>query len=106
VKRKINSFVNTIRTLRDLAQKVQAPTFNLDFSSHRPQRTSPADLLRHLLLLIDYAEYLKKTQTDWESRWANVEELINFATEVGLDAEDLARRNVPAERDGGSRCVE
>ncbi|KAF8349154.1 P-loop containing nucleoside triphosphate hydrolase protein [Amanita rubescens] len=87
VKRKINSFVNTIRTLRDLAQK----------------RTSPADLLRHLLLLIDYAEHLKKTQTDWESRWANVEELINFATEVGLDAEDLARRNVPTERDVGSR---
>ena len=57
-------------------------------------------------MLLHYSEHLKKTQTDWESRWANVEELINFATEVGLDAEDLARRNAAAERDGGSRCVE
>jgi len=46
------------------------------------QGMSPSDLLRHLLESLDYENYLKKTQPDWESRWDNVHELINFASEV------------------------
>ena len=30
---------------------------------------------------LDYADHLQKTQTEWESRWENVRELITFATE-------------------------
>jgi DNA helicase-2/ATP-dependent DNA helicase PcrA len=46
---------------------------------------SPPDLLQQLLLSIDYEEHLKKTQSDWETRWENVQELINFASEVRTD---------------------
>ena len=62
------------------------------------------EILHSLLKSIDYSEHLKKTQTDWESRWANVEELINFATEVGIDSEN--GRNMPTEHSRGSGCVE
>ncbi|KAF8627011.1 hypothetical protein AX15_004594 [Amanita polypyramis BW_CC] len=71
VKRKITSFISTIRILRDLDQK----------------GISPAEIIRRLLQLIDYTDHLRKTQTDWENRWANVEELINFATEIGFDTQ-------------------
>lgn len=71
-KRKISSFVQTIRALRDLAQK----------------KSSAADIIQQLIKAIDYKEYLKRTQNDWESRWANVQELINFATEVTTDAQN------------------
>ena len=35
-----------------------------------------------MLELTEYQAHLQKTQPDWESRWDNVEELLNFATEV------------------------
>jgi hypothetical protein len=38
--------------------------------------------------LTSYEDHLKKTQPDWESRWENVQELINFASEVQLDIND------------------
>ena len=38
------------------------------------------DLIQRLLLLIDYEAHLKKSQQDWETRWENVQELINFAS--------------------------
>lgn len=38
------------------------------------------NLIRHLLVLIKYEEHLKKSQQDWEMRWENVQELINFAS--------------------------
>ncbi|KAF9003988.1 P-loop containing nucleoside triphosphate hydrolase protein [Cyathus striatus] len=69
-KRKLEPFVKVIRTLRELAAK----------------RTSPADLIRRLLDLIDYDAHLKKTQPDWETRWENVQELISFATEAEVHA--------------------
>jgi DNA helicase-2/ATP-dependent DNA helicase PcrA len=39
-------------------------------------------MIRKLLDLIKYEDYLRKTQQDWESRWENVQELITFASEV------------------------
>ena len=32
-----------------------------------------------------YEEYLKKKDKEWETRWENVQELINFATEAPED---------------------
>ena len=32
--------------------------------------------------LLEYGDYLRRTQPDWESRWENVQELITFASEV------------------------
>jgi DNA helicase II / ATP-dependent DNA helicase PcrA len=32
--------------------------------------------------LLEYEDYLRRTQPDWESRWENVQELITFASEV------------------------
>ncbi|EIW84369.1 P-loop containing nucleoside triphosphate hydrolase protein [Coniophora puteana RWD-64-598 SS2] len=66
VKRKLNSFVTAIRQLRQLANG----------------GTSPADLITRLLKLVDYEDHLKRTQPDWETRWENVQELINFASEA------------------------
>ena len=43
---------------------------------------SPSKLIQSLLELVKYGEHLRKTQPDYESRWDNVQELINFATEV------------------------
>ncbi|KAG6879550.1 hypothetical protein C0992_001555 [Termitomyces sp. T32_za158] len=72
-KRKLSSFVSVVRKLRDLASK----------------GTSPADLIRRLVDLVDFEAHLKKTQPDWESRWENVKELITFATEVVTDTDDV-----------------
>lgn len=49
------------------------------------QGTSPADLLRRLLDLLDFEAHLRNTQPDWESRWENVQELITFASEGDTD---------------------
>ncbi|TFK40400.1 P-loop containing nucleoside triphosphate hydrolase protein [Crucibulum laeve] len=73
VKRKLDSFVKTIKILRTLTEK----------------GTSPAELIRRLLELLDYENYLKKTQPDWESRWENVQELITFATEAEVEVSDI-----------------
>ncbi|KAH7915664.1 P-loop containing nucleoside triphosphate hydrolase protein [Hygrophoropsis aurantiaca] len=66
VKRKASPFIAIVRTLKKLAAK----------------RTSPADLITHLLKLTDYEDHLKRTQPDWDTRWENVQELINFASET------------------------
>ncbi|KAI0070422.1 UvrD-helicase-domain-containing protein [Panus rudis PR-1116 ss-1] len=65
VKRKLASFVVAIRKLRNLAKKGE----------------SPSKLIGKLLELIQYEQHLKKTQQDADSRWDNVQELINFAKE-------------------------
>ncbi len=39
-----------------------------------------------MLDLIKYEDHLKKTQQDFEGRWDNVQELINFATEFESSA--------------------
>ncbi|KAJ7638238.1 P-loop containing nucleoside triphosphate hydrolase protein [Roridomyces roridus] len=74
VKSKIGSFVKTVRVLRKLAS----------------EGTSPADLVRRLLDLIEYETHLKKTQPEWESRWENVQELITFASDIDNDGSSVA----------------
>lgn len=64
IKRKLKSFMEPIRTLRDLSRRGE----------------SAADLIRRLIDLIGYEEHLKKSQPDWETRWENVQELISFAS--------------------------
>ena len=66
VRKKLASFTDTIRDLRRFANEGMSPT----------------KLITALVDLIQYGEHLKKTQQDYESRWENVEELINFASEV------------------------
>ena len=39
------------------------------------------NLIRKLVDLTQYEEHLKRTQQDADTRWENVKELINFATE-------------------------
>ena len=46
------------------------------------QRTTPQEMIKKLVEMINYEDYLKKTQQDWESRWENIQELITFASEV------------------------
>lgn len=53
------------------------------------QGTSPADLIRRVVELVEYEDHLRKTQPDWESRWENVQELITFAGEVEADIIDV-----------------
>ncbi|KAF5359087.1 hypothetical protein D9756_003438 [Leucocoprinus leucothites] len=69
IKRKLADFVKAMQKLRKLASEGK----------------SPPDLLRELLRCIDYQQHLKKTQSDWDTRWENVEELITFASEVRTD---------------------
>lgn len=47
-----------------------------------PQGTSPADLIRQILELVNFEGHLRKTGPDWESKWENVQELITFASEL------------------------
>ncbi|KAH7884318.1 P-loop containing nucleoside triphosphate hydrolase protein [Phlebopus sp. FC_14] len=77
VKRKVAPFVSTIRTLRKLAT----------------EGTEPSELITKLLDMISYEQHLKETQSDWEMRWENVQELINFASEDigGGDGEFLVQ---------------
>ena len=41
--------------------------------------------------MINYEDYLRKTQQDWESRWENVQELITFASEVESDVSSATK---------------
>ena len=43
---------------------------------------SPSKLIQAVLELTNYKDHLRKTQDDYENRWDNVQELINFAAEV------------------------
>ncbi|KAL0954493.1 hypothetical protein HGRIS_003461 [Hohenbuehelia grisea] len=82
VKRKVASFVAAIRSLRKLAS----------------EGSSPVDILRQLLTLIAYEDHLKQSQSDWESRWENVQELITFASEAVYDSPDDGEPFKTAER--------
>ncbi|KAG1729658.1 P-loop containing nucleoside triphosphate hydrolase protein, partial [Suillus paluster] len=73
VKRKVQSFVNAIRSLRSFAA----------------DGMEPAQLIGKLVELIDYQEHLKKSQSDWDTRWENVQELINFASDAAVDASNI-----------------
>lgn len=43
---------------------------------------SPSKLIQAVLEFTEYEDYLRKTQEDFDGRWGNVQELINFAAEV------------------------
>ncbi|KIK45214.1 hypothetical protein CY34DRAFT_78359 [Suillus luteus UH-Slu-Lm8-n1] len=73
VKRKVQSFVNVIRSLRSSAT----------------DGMEPAQLIAKLLERIDYQEHLKKSQPDWDTRWENVQELISFASDATADASNV-----------------
>lgn len=63
------------------------------------------DLIRELLTELDYAEHLRKSHQDWESRWENVQELINFATEAPSPteiAQELGITAVEGKQDNAS----
>ncbi|KAE9400182.1 UvrD-helicase-domain-containing protein [Gymnopus androsaceus JB14] len=72
IKRKLGSFVTSMRILRTLAS----------------ENASPSDLIHRLVELISYEEHLRKTQPDWDTRWENVQELITFASDVQSDLQD------------------
>ena len=68
---------------------------------------SPSKLIQAVLELTGYEEHLRKTQEDFENRWDNVQELINFAAEVEnnmpeaaaqmmANVEDAAHEELPA----------
>ncbi|KAJ7477279.1 P-loop containing nucleoside triphosphate hydrolase protein [Mycena galericulata] len=87
VKPKLGPFVKTVRTLRKLATEVKLALLCEKYA-HAEQGTSPADLIRRLLDLIEYEDHLKKTQPEWESRWENVQELITFASDFEYDVNE------------------
>jgi DNA helicase II / ATP-dependent DNA helicase PcrA len=66
VRKKISSFVEVIKSLRQ----------------HSEEGMGPAELLERLVDLTKYEEHLKRTQQDWETRMENVKELISFAKEM------------------------
>lgn len=49
-------------------------------------------MIRKLVNSINYEDYLRKTQQDWESRWENVQELITFASEVESDVTSTTKK--------------
>ncbi|KAG1883398.1 P-loop containing nucleoside triphosphate hydrolase protein, partial [Suillus subluteus] len=73
VKRKVQSFVNVMRSLKSSAT----------------DGMEPAQLIGKLIELIGYQEHLKKSQPDWDTRWENVQELINFASDATADASNV-----------------
>ncbi|KAI0833387.1 UvrD-helicase-domain-containing protein [Trametes gibbosa] len=75
VKKKLDPFVDTLRILRKHANNACIGI-------------APSKLINALVDAINYEEHLRKTQPDYESRWENVQELVNFASEVERSAPD------------------
>ncbi|KAF8746922.1 UvrD-like helicase C-terminal domain, partial [Rhizoctonia solani] len=68
IKRKVSELVRLIRQLRKWAS----------------EGVLAADLIRRTVDDTGYEAHLQRTQPDWETRWENVQELINFAAGVEL----------------------
>ncbi|EPQ52841.1 UvrD-helicase-domain-containing protein, partial [Gloeophyllum trabeum ATCC 11539] len=86
IKRKVGSFVRTVRELRLAAQRM------------------PADIIRKLISLTEYEDHLKKTQPDSDARWENVMELMSFASEAAqFDADGLIELKHSAAEGPGNR---
>ncbi|KIO28354.1 hypothetical protein M407DRAFT_22412 [Tulasnella calospora MUT 4182] len=74
-------FIKVIRTIRELANT----------------GCTVPDLIRRIIELIYYEAYLHKNHSDSDSRWENVQELINFAEEmVDPEAEYVPQPLKPA----------
>ncbi|KAG8727022.1 hypothetical protein FRC12_022865, partial [Ceratobasidium sp. 428] len=69
IKRKVVELVRLIRQLRKWAA----------------EGVHAADLIKRTVDEIGYEAYLQRTQPDWETRWENVQELINFAAGFALE---------------------
>ncbi|TRM64719.1 P-loop containing nucleoside triphosphate hydrolase protein [Schizophyllum amplum] len=82
VKVKLKRFVAHMRELREYAANGAVP----------------ADLIRKLVELTQYEEHLKRTQQDADTRWENVKELINFATEEDVVVVDDEADTTPLRR--------
>ncbi|KAI0635844.1 UvrD-helicase-domain-containing protein [Trametes polyzona] len=81
VKKKLAAFIDTLRILR----------------KHANDGIAPSKLIVALVDTINYQEHLRKSQPDSDSRWDNVQELINFASEVERSAPtDIAERMAKA----------
>ena len=99
IRRKIASFVVTMRALRALAILGE----------------NPGAMIEELLEHIGYQEHLKQYYDDWEARWENVEELINFASDFQHEpppipptpAQETAEAMISAETSSGAvdKCV-
>ncbi|GJJ08619.1 hypothetical protein Clacol_002838 [Clathrus columnatus] len=72
VKKKLSQLVVSIQRLRLMAEKGASAT----------------SIIQELISLINYKSYLKKSK-DWEYRWENVQELINFANQPETMFSDL-----------------
>ncbi|KAG8950978.1 hypothetical protein FRC00_007459 [Tulasnella sp. 408] len=59
-------FIKVMKTIRDMANG----------------GCTVPDLIRRIIELVHYEAYLHKNHSDSESRWENVQELINFAEEI------------------------
>ncbi|CAE6527716.1 unnamed protein product [Rhizoctonia solani] len=82
IKRKVLELVRLIRQLRKWAA----------------EGVLAADLIRRTVDAIGYEAYLQRTQPDWETRWENVQELVNFAAGVEIpEPEDLIAEDNEAE---------
>jgi superfamily I DNA/RNA helicase len=53
------------------------------------QGATPADLIRRLLVTINYGAALKKSHKDWEARIENINELISFAQSFPDEGSDV-----------------
>lgn len=88
------------RNWRDSPQRRVFFWITFNWSETGYQGVSTPDLIRNLLQCIDYQQHLRRTQSDWESRWQNVEELITFASEIKTDdiqdEDDLMEQYVPS----------
>ncbi|AAW42599.2 ATP-dependent DNA helicase pcra, putative [Cryptococcus deneoformans JEC21] len=72
VKKSLANFVGVIRKLRRAAEG----------------GASVADLIKMVIEKVNYEDYLRTSQPDWDSRWENVKELISYSVTV---AEEQAR---------------
>nr|KIR86884.1 DNA helicase II/ATP-dependent DNA helicase PcrA [Cryptococcus tetragattii IND107] len=61
VKKSLANFVGVIRKLRRAAER----------------GASVADLIKMIIEKVNYEEYLRTSQPDWDSRWENVKELVS-----------------------------
>lgn len=41
------------------------------------QNASVADLIKMIIEKVNYEDYLRTSQPDWDSRWENVKELVS-----------------------------
>ncbi|AUB27794.1 DNA helicase II/ATP-dependent DNA helicase PcrA [Cryptococcus neoformans] len=76
VKKSLANFVGVIRKLRRAADG----------------GASVADLIKMIIEKVNYEDYLRTSQPDWDSRWENVKELISYSVTV---AEEQARLSGP-----------